>query len=93
MQALDMIDTPSDKLCLPYQFFVSVAKVSAVFWRKTLLGARVSCYLAAGEVIFRLWSLRNQRCILGDVTSGRPQQLDASIPPPPHIFIVFIRLD
>lgn len=78
MQALDMIDTPSDKLVFPLatvSVFVSVAKVSAVFGEKFLLGARVSCYLAAGEVIFRLWSLRNQRCILGDVTSGSPLQL------------------
>lgn len=47
---LDMIDTPSDKLF----FCVHVAKMSAEFWEKTLLAVRVSCYLAAGEVVFRL---------------------------------------
>lgn len=78
---LDMIDTPSDKLVFPLasiSVFGSVVKMSAEFGGKTSLGARVSCYLAAGEVIFRLWSLRNHRCILCDVTSGSSHQLDAS---------------
>lgn len=79
--SLGLIDTPSDKLVIhlvSISVFVSVAKMSAEFGGKALLGARLSCYLAAGEVVFRLWSLRNHRCILCDVTSGSSHQLDAS---------------
>lgn len=64
--------------------------------KKALLAVRVSCYLAAGEVIFRLWSLRNHRCVLSDVTSGSFHQLAASSSSSlfffSRVFIGFIRL-
>lgn len=46
------------------------------------MGARASCYLAAGEVIFRLWSLRNHCRILRDVTTRISHQLDRSFRSP-----------
>lgn len=77
----DLMDTPSDKHVSP------PASLSAFVGRKNITA--LSRYLAAGEVIFRLWSLRNHRRILRDVTTGSSQQLDASFF---SIFIDFIRL-
>lgn len=61
--------------------------------KKALLAASVSCYLAARKVIFRLWSLRNHRCVLSDVTSGSFHQLATSFCFFfSHVFFGFIRL-
>lgn len=102
---LGAMHTPSDKVVIPPvspSALFRAAKMSMeLFWRrkkKALLAASVSCYLAAGEVIFRLWSLRNHRCVLSDVTSGSFHQLAASssffffFPPFSPVFISFIRL-
>lgn len=95
---LGAMHTPSDKVVIPPvspSALFRAAKMSMeLFWRKkkALLAASVSCYLAAGEVIFRLWSLRNHRCVLSDVTSGSFHQLAASssfffFPPPSPPFL------
>lgn len=97
------MDTPSDKVVIPPvspSALFRAAKMSMELFcrgKKALLAASVSCYLAAGEVIFRLWSVRNHRCVLSDVTSGSFHQLAASSSfffffPFSPIFISFIRL-